>query len=131
MKGFGEMNINDEVISIVYGSKGVFLGLCDMYICVCFMYWVRYLCFKQFICTILSLDGSLGVFDSIINCKAVFLIDYNMGGCFCSICFFADLLFVYVLLDELCLTLFLAASVVKRYIRRGVFMHFIGTESQS
>ena len=53
-----------------------------------------------------------------------------MGGCFYDLCFRVDELFLYVLLDEFSLTLFLAASVVKRYIRGGVFMHFKGTESQ-
>ena len=38
--------------------------------------------------------------------------------------------FLYVLLDEVSLTLLLAVSVIKRYIRSGVFMYFKGTESQ-
>ena len=53
-----------------------------------------------------------------------------MDGYFCGLCFRVYLLFVYVLLDEFSLTLFLAASVVKRYIRGGVYMHFKGTESE-
>ena len=76
-------------------------------------------------------DYSLWVFfESIIKCKAVLFIDYIMSGCFYDLCFRVDVLFLYVLLDEFSLTLFLAASVVKRYIRGGVYMHFKGTESQ-
>ena len=37
-----------------------------------------------------------------------------------------DVLFLYVLLDEFSLTLFVAASVVERYIKGGVYMHFKG-----
>ena len=47
-----------------------------------------------------------------------------MSGCFCDLCFRVDVLFLYELLDEFSLTLFLAASVVKGYIRGGVYMHF-------
>ena len=78
----------------------------------------------------MGFDYSLWVSEFIIKCRAMFFIDYIMGGCFYDLCFRVDELFLYVLLDEFSLTLFLAASVVKRYIRGGVFMHFKGTESQ-
>ena len=55
----GEMSKHDEVISVVYGCKGMFLYLCDVYMCVLSMYWVRFLCFEQFICIVLGLVGSL------------------------------------------------------------------------
>ena len=63
-------------------------------------------------------------FESIIKCKAVLFIGYIMSGCFYGHCFRVDVLFLYVLLDEFSLTLFLAASVVERYIKGGVYMHF-------
>ena len=66
----------------------------------------------------------------LLSVRLCFFIDYIMGGCFYDLFFRVDVLFLYVLLDEFSLTLFLAASVVKRYIRGGVYMHFKGTESQ-
>jgi len=112
--------MKDEVISVVYDCVTVFLGFYTKYLRVLFLYWVSFLCFERFICIVLGLDDSLWVFESIINCKAVFFIDYIMGICFCGLCFCVGLLFLYVLLKEFSLPLFSAASFVKRYIMKGV-----------
>lgn len=45
-----------EVIGVVYGSVAVSIGFCDKYLCVLLLYWVRCLCFDQFICILLGFD---------------------------------------------------------------------------
>ena len=60
---------------------------------------------------------------------AVFFIDYIMSGCFCRLCFRVGWFVLYVLLDRISVTLFLAAPVVKRYIRGGVKCILKGKES--